>query len=68
MTRVKHEGFVMANLTERVPDDTEIEAMTTPRNSKSAESIQHRREVKRRLEDYLERAQLRKAIGDDDFF
>ncbi|ABE53947.1 conserved hypothetical protein [Shewanella denitrificans OS217] len=58
----------MANLTERVPDDTEIEAMTTPRNSKSAESIQHRREVKRRLEDYLERAQLRKAIGDDDFF
>ncbi|MBB1268208.1 PA3496 family putative envelope integrity protein [Shewanella sp. SR44-3] len=58
----------MANLTERVPDDTEIEAMTTPRNSKSAESIQHRREVKRRLEDYLERIQLRKAIGDDDFF
>jgi hypothetical protein len=68
MTSVKHEGSVMANLTERVPDDTEIEAMTTPRNSKSAESIQHRREVKRRLEDYLERAQLRKAIGDDDFF
>jgi hypothetical protein len=58
----------MANLTDRVPDDTEIDSMVTPRNSKSAESLQHRREVRRRLEDFLEKAQLRKAIGDDDFF
>lgn len=58
----------MANLSERVPDDTEIEAMTSPRNPKSAENLRHKRQVKRRLEDYLEQAQLRKAIGDDDFF
>ncbi|MCL1084077.1 MAG: hypothetical protein V7771_14915 [Shewanella psychromarinicola] len=58
----------MANLTERVPDDTEMDAMTTPRNVKSAEALQHKRQVKRRLEDFLEQAQLRKAIGDDDFF
>ncbi|MBB1437517.1 hypothetical protein H5202_02295 [Shewanella sp. SG41-4] len=58
----------MANLSERVPDDTEMDAMITPRNVKSAETLQHRRQVKRRLEDFLEQAQLRKAIGDDDFF
>jgi hypothetical protein len=58
----------MANLTDRVPDDTEIDSMVAPTNSKSAESLQHRREVRRRLEDYLEKAQLRKTIGDDDFF
>jgi hypothetical protein len=65
---IGYEGFIMANITERVPDDTEIEAMTSPRNSKSGENLQHKRQVKRRLEDYLEQAQLRKAIGDDDFF
>jgi hypothetical protein len=58
----------MANLTDRVPDDTEIDSMVAPTNSKSSESLQHRREVRRRLEDYLEKAQLRKAIGDDDLF
>ncbi|WP_226413119.1 PA3496 family putative envelope integrity protein [Shewanella sp. HL-SH8] len=58
----------MANITERVPDDTEIEAMTSPRSAKGAENLQHKRQVKRRLEDFLEQAQLRKAIGDDDFF
>ena len=58
----------MANLSERVLDDTEMDAMTTPRNVKSAETLQHKRQVKRRLEDFLEQAQLRKAIGDDDFF
>ncbi|MCL1142290.1 PA3496 family putative envelope integrity protein [Shewanella gaetbuli] len=58
----------MANINERVPDDTEIDAMTSPRNAKSAENLRHKRQVKRRLDDYLEQAQLRKAIGDDDFF
>jgi hypothetical protein len=56
----------MAHINEVVPDDTELEAMTTPRNSKSAESLQHRREIRRRLEDYLERAELRRALGEDD--
>ena len=59
---------MMANLTDRVPDDTEIESIVSPRNPKAAENLQHKRQVKRRLEDYLEQAQLRKAIGDDDFF
>ena len=59
----------MAHIIEVVPNDTEIDAMTTPRNSKAAEAMQHRREVKRRLEDYLEKAELRRALGeDDDFF
>lgn len=58
----------MANITERVPDDTEIEAMASPRSAKGAENLQHKRQVKRRLEDFLEQAQLRKAIGDDDFY
>lgn len=58
----------MTHITEVVPNDTELEAMTTPRNSKSAEAMQHKREVKKRLEDYLERAELRRALGDDDFF
>jgi len=58
----------MANLTDRVPNDTEIDTMTTPRNAKSTEALLHKRQVKRRLEDFLEQAQLRKAIGDDDFF
>ncbi|MGL5668583.1 MAG: PA3496 family putative envelope integrity protein, partial [Shewanella sp.] len=54
----------MAHITEVVPNDTEIEAMTTPRNSKAAEAMQHKREIKKRLEDYLERAELRRALGD----
>lgn len=58
----------MAHITEVVPNDTELEAMTTPRNGKAAENLQHKREVKKRLEDYLERAELRRALGDDDLF
>ncbi|PTA51455.1 hypothetical protein C9I43_13630 [Shewanella morhuae] len=58
----------MAHITEVVPNDTELEAMTNPKNSKAVETMQHRREVKRRLEDYLERAELKRALGDDDFF
>ncbi|MCK7630748.1 hypothetical protein MZ018_02490 [Shewanella sp. JNE10-2] len=58
----------MAHIIEVVPNDTEIEAMTTPRNSKAAEAMQYKREIKKRLEDYLERAELRRALGDDEFF
>lgn len=57
----------MARINEHVPDETEIDAMVTPKNMKAAENLKHRRQIKRRLEDYLESAQLRKAIGDDDF-
>ncbi|MCE9685870.1 MULTISPECIES: PA3496 family putative envelope integrity protein [Shewanella] len=56
----------MAHITEVVPDEMELEAMVSPRNRKAAEVMQHKRAVKRRLEDYLERAELRRALGEDD--
>ncbi|QSX36778.1 hypothetical protein [Shewanella sedimentimangrovi] len=59
----------MAHIVEVVPNDTEIEELTSPRNAQAAKALKHKREVKRRLEDYLERAELRKALGvdEDDF-
>lgn len=57
----------MANITETIPNDTEIEAMVTPKNRRSAEIIERKRQVKRRLDAYLEQAELRKSLGDDDF-
>ncbi|MDF0534727.1 hypothetical protein KDN34_02055 [Shewanella yunxiaonensis] len=56
----------MAHIVDVVPDDAEIEAMTVPKNRQAERVLKHRREVKRRLEDYLERMQLRKALGLDD--
>ncbi|GGZ09585.1 MULTISPECIES: PA3496 family putative envelope integrity protein [Shewanella] len=56
----------MTHIVDLVPDDAEIEAMTTPKNRQAEHALKHRREVKRRLEDYLERLQLRKALGLDD--
>ncbi|MEZ9370093.1 hypothetical protein [Shewanella sp. 10N.286.52.B9] len=58
----------MANITETIPNDTEIEAMVSPKNQRSAEIIEHKRQVKRRLDDYLEQAELRKSLGEDDLF
>ncbi|ARD20982.1 MULTISPECIES: hypothetical protein [Shewanella] len=55
----------MANITESIPNDTEIDAMVSPRNKRSAEIIERKRQVKRRLDDYLEQAELRKSLGDD---
>ncbi|MCC4834205.1 hypothetical protein Q4601_10305 [Shewanella sp. 1_MG-2023] len=57
----------MANITETIPNDTEIEAMVTPRNKRSAEIIERKRQVKRRLDDYLEQAELRKNLDDELF-
>ncbi|WP_165398981.1 MULTISPECIES: PA3496 family putative envelope integrity protein [Shewanella] len=55
----------MANLTEHVPNDTELEEMAKPRNVKKAQALEHKRAVRRKLDDYLEDAQLRRDIEDD---
>lgn len=55
----------MANITETIPNDTEIDAMVSPRNSRSAEIIERKRHVKRRLDEYLAQAELRRSIGDE---
>jgi hypothetical protein len=67
---INREEFVMAHIVELVPNDAEIEAMTTPKNRQAEKALQHKRQVKRRLEDYLERLELRRAMGldDDDMF
>ncbi|MCZ4337173.1 hypothetical protein [Shewanella colwelliana] len=55
----------MAQLIDFIPNDSEIEAMTAPRNAKAACELQHRREVKKRLEERLEAAALKRAMGGD---
>ncbi|QSX33332.1 hypothetical protein JYB87_16670 [Shewanella avicenniae] len=56
----------MAHIFEVLPNDAEIEALTTPRNRQAAKALQHRREVRRRLDDCLERLQLRRALDLDE--
>ncbi|MCH1920093.1 hypothetical protein L9G15_11680 [Shewanella sp. A3A] len=56
----------MAHIYEVLPDDNEIEAMAAPKNVRAAKAMQHRREVRRRLEDCLERLQLRRALDLDE--
>ncbi|AZQ09156.1 MULTISPECIES: hypothetical protein [Shewanella] len=56
----------MARIIEVLPQDSEIEELTSPKNAQAAKALKHRREVKRRLDDYLERAELRRALGVDD--
>ncbi|QYK01824.1 hypothetical protein [Shewanella psychrotolerans] len=55
----------MAQLLDVIPNDAEIEAITAPKNPKAACELQHRREVKRRLEERLEEAALKRAMGGD---
>ncbi|AQS40381.1 hypothetical protein Sps_05312 [Shewanella psychrophila] len=55
----------MAQIIKLVPNDTEIEAFTAPRNPKAADDLQHRREVKKRLEELLAKAELKRAMGGD---
>ncbi len=57
----------MTQLLDVIPNDAEIEAITKPTNPKDACELQHRREVKKRLEDLLERSELKRAMGDDFF-
>ncbi|WP_153916621.1 hypothetical protein [Shewanella sp. TC10] len=58
---------MMANITENIPNDTEIEAIVTPKNKRSAEIIERKKQVKRRLDDYLEQAELRRNLDDELF-
>ena len=58
----------MAEIIDLVPNDAEIDAFEKSTNPKVKEDMLHRREVKRRLEDYLEAQQLKRAMGGDDFF
>ncbi|MBL4816003.1 MAG: hypothetical protein JKY74_11025 [Shewanella sp.] len=55
----------MAQIIELVPNDREIEAFTSPRNPEAADELQHRREVKKRLEELLGEAELKRAMGGD---
>lgn len=56
----------MAYIHEVLPNDNEIEAMAAPRNVRAAKALQHRRDVRRRLEDCLERLELRRALDLDE--
>ena len=56
----------MAYIHEVLPNDNEIEAMTAPKNVRAAKALQHRRDVRRRLEDCLERLELRRALDLDE--
>ncbi|MCC4833153.1 hypothetical protein Q4601_16075 [Shewanella sp. 1_MG-2023] len=58
----------MAEIIDLVPNNTEIDGFDKPSTPKAKEDMLHRREVKRRLEDYLEAQQLKRAMGGDDFF
>ncbi|ABM01367.1 hypothetical protein SHAM105786_16445 [Shewanella amazonensis] len=56
----------MARIVEILPQDSEMEELTSPKNAQAAKALKRRQEVKRRLDDYLERAELKKALGLDD--
>ncbi|ABZ78358.1 conserved hypothetical protein [Shewanella halifaxensis HAW-EB4] len=45
-----------------------MEAYTTPKNQQAADELAHKKEVKKRLEAYLERAQLKRDLSEDDFW
>lgn len=55
----------MAHIIELVPNDAEIEAFTAPKNQQAADEIKHQREVKKRLEELLADAELKRAMGGD---
>lgn len=56
----------MTRIVEALPDEHEIDELTNPKGSQAATNLQQRRAVKRRLDDYFEQMQLRKALGLDD--
>ncbi|WP_169732713.1 MULTISPECIES: hypothetical protein [Shewanella] len=55
----------MTQILDVVPNDVEIEAMTAPKNAQALDDLKHRREVKKRLEELLEEAELKRAMGGD---
>ncbi|MCE9679826.1 hypothetical protein LZP69_11700 [Shewanella sp. AS1] len=55
----------MTQILDVIPNDAEIDAISSPTNVKAADELQQRRKVKKRLDDLLEAAALRRAMGDD---
>ncbi|MDR8522184.1 PA3496 family putative envelope integrity protein [Shewanella fidelis] len=58
----------MAQTFELVPNDAELEAYTSPKDQQTAEELARKKAVKKRLEDYLEQAQLKRDLSDDEFW
>ncbi|BAJ00294.1 hypothetical protein [Shewanella violacea] len=55
----------MAQIIELVPNDVEMEAFIAPKNPQAADELQHRREIKKRLEELLAQAELQRAMSGD---
>ena len=49
-----------------VEDDLEMDDMSQPQNPQAAQSMEQKRRLKRRLDDYFEQRELRRALGLDD--
>ena len=47
-------------------DDLEMDDMSQPSNPQAAKSMEQKRKLKRRLDDYFEQRELRRALGLDD--
>ncbi|WP_108945339.1 PA3496 family putative envelope integrity protein [Shewanella halifaxensis] len=58
----------MAQTFELVSNDAELEAYTSPKDQQTAEELARKKAVKKRLEDYLEQAQLKRDLSDDEFW
>ncbi|WP_165399028.1 MULTISPECIES: hypothetical protein [Shewanella] len=54
----------MAQVINVIPNDAEINAIAQPKNQQAAEELARRKNVKRRLDDYLERQQLKQATDE----
>ncbi|MCF1427864.1 MAG: hypothetical protein LPH21_15765 [Shewanella sp.] len=49
-----------------VQDDLEMDDMSQPQNPQAAQFMEQKRRLKRRLDDYFEQRELRRALGLDD--
>ncbi|MGI2260419.1 PA3496 family putative envelope integrity protein [Shewanella sp. GXUN23E] len=49
-----------------VEDDLEMDDVSQPQNPQAAKSMEQKRQLKRRLDDYFEQRELRRALGLDD--
>ena len=58
----------MAQTFDLVPNDVEMEAYTAPKTQQAADELAHKKAVKKRLEAYLEQAQLMRDLSEDDFW
>lgn len=56
----------MTQIVDTFTDELEIDFISTQAVSQSEQNLQHKREVKRRLDEYFEQMQLNRALGLDD--